>query len=135
MIDYEALIPSLSNQNIAEFVTWYDNFLHSQEWNKWFNGEVFKIYIRKGVHLIDGKTRKCLDIAAIGVTEKYRNKGWGNYIIEMIHANNPYAITYIENVHNMRWADKLSREGWLRTGYLLHDVCFYKIVGKKYDVS
>lgn len=58
-----------------------------------------------------------LEIASVALTPKLRGRGWFRCFLELVDALNPWDVTYVECVHNLRLADYLARSGYeLDTG-------------------
>ena len=80
--------------------------------SKWISDDVMQVYVRKGYHLIFGKTHTCLDLANVTVIESKQGQGlWRNFLAEA-HSLNPWEATYVECVHNQILAQSLLRNGW-----------------------
>lgn len=72
-----------------------------------------EIYVRKGIHNINGRQMRTFDIANINVQENFRGRGLGSAIINKIHENNPFESTFIECIQNNALYDHLKKEGWI----------------------
>jgi len=79
---------------------------------RWIDTKLAKIYIRKGVHYIDGDARICLDIASVEVSKKFRKNGYFNKILESFNRINPWEYTLIENVMEQWFADSIKNKGY-----------------------
>lgn len=84
--------------------------------NKWLEFDEFKVYVRKTNRFLFGKIYTSLDIASIEVCEREQRKGICKNFIKRVHDNNPFDVTYIENVLNHYLSDHLERNGWMATG-------------------
>lgn len=43
--------------------------------NAWLTGTTMQVYVRKGMHFVDGKLRLCFDVASIVVDEEFQRQG------------------------------------------------------------
>ena len=73
-------------------------FLKSKERNSWLGNKVIEVYVRKGFHIIEGKMRRCLDVASVTTSPKYRGKGYFTRFID--YAESFGYVIYLENVFN-----------------------------------
>jgi hypothetical protein len=89
-------------------------FLSSNERNRWlyFNGG--KVYVRKSLRMIAGESMPVLDIANISVD--MQRQGHGTVVVNALHNAHFYPATYIENVMVEGWAGSLERNGWVPHG-------------------
>lgn len=110
----------------ADFKAELATFLTSQQRNQYVYGhEIIAVYVRKNaIHMIQGVPLPCLDIASI-VIAKYQHRGFGKRVVDYMHQINPYRITYIENILNDRFYDRLVANSWKDTG-CLSDRCLFK---------
>lgn len=76
------------------------------------NDGIANVYIRKGLHCIDGIVEHCLDIAAISILPEFQGHGIGSGVINMMHANNPYGTTFVESLLNDTLYTHLINCGW-----------------------
>ena len=73
---------------------------------------IVNVYTRKGLHHINGMVEHTLDIAAISVTHECRSNGIGAGVINMMHACNPFGITFVESLLNESLYTHLKASGW-----------------------
>lgn len=66
--------------------------------SEWLSDDLMQVYVRKGVHMIDGELRTCLDIASVEVY--VQQKGTWTDFIWKAHKMSPWYCTYVECVHN-----------------------------------
>jgi hypothetical protein len=81
--------------------------------NEWLDDDKMQVYVRKGIHMIDGKVRTCLDVANVEVYVQQEGT-WTDFIWKA-HGMNPWDCTYIECVHNPVLAAWLLKNGFLPT--------------------
>lgn len=79
--------------------------------SQWLGDDEMKVYVRKGRHMVDGKMRITLDIAAVEVYEQ--SQGTFKNFLQRAHETHPWDGTYAECVHNPRLAVFFIRDGWL----------------------
>ena len=75
-------------------------FLQSSVRNQWLTTSKFRVYVRKGKHLISGELQDCLDLANVEVYHAFRRQGIFKDLLLVCQQNNPFPILYIENVIN-----------------------------------
>ena len=78
--------------------------------NEWLYCEEMMLYVRKGHHYIAGEKCITLDLANFEVYKK--GQGTFTAFLQEAHANNPWAATYIECVHNVRLRKWLELRGF-----------------------
>lgn len=106
-----------------------NEFINGESRNQWLNSKRLNVYVRKALRYINkieirGTTPiKTLDIANISVNEGYVGKGLGMQFLKEAHEANPFNVTFIENVLNPSFEEKLRKDGWIE----IEDTkCFYK---------
>lgn len=73
---------------------------------------ICNVYTRKGLHYIDGVVEQTLDVASISVEPEFRGNGLGSSVINMMHRNNPFGITFVESLLNDSLYTHLKKCGW-----------------------
>mgnify|MGYP001591645878 FL=1 len=101
-------------------------FLNGKLRNVWITTKKLSVYVRKGHHYINGKIHDTLDIANISVNKKYGGKGIGMQFINEAHETHPYSFTYIENVLNPSFDEKLRKGGWIVIPSNIEPFCYIK---------
>ena len=86
-------------------------FLSSNERNRWLYFDGGKVYVRKSLRMIAGESMPVLDIANISVD--MQRQGHGTVVVNALHNAHFYPATYIENVMVEGWANSLERNGWI----------------------
>lgn len=105
-------------------------FLASRLKNQWYESYALRVYVRKAHRNIGGTLVSTLDIASIDVEPHLRERGMGTAVIDYLHEQNPFAVTYIENVQTERFYEYLIARGWIPVGpreFTDHDNCLYKL--------
>lgn len=95
-----------------------DSFLRkpSGASNRWIGDGNIKAYVRKGQNVQTHKgMEKALTIASVEVPEEKHDQGIWKKFLDDAHKNNPYDVTFIEQVHNDGLADFLERNHWHRS--------------------
>lgn len=89
-------------------------FLEGCVLNQWLKDDDLTVYTRKGHHILDNddKIEETLDVATIEVNARKRGQGIWTQFIKEVHELNPYAATYVENVHNPTLAAWLECNNW-----------------------
>jgi hypothetical protein len=107
-----------------ELVSFIQSAKHQHRARAWLENEDIKVYVRKAVHNIEGKSLTTLDIANVEVAEDRRGQGIFTRFLNMAHEHNPWDATYIENAQDDRFANYF----WTRDWELLDDYSrsFYK---------
>lgn len=83
---------------------------------EWLSDDKMKVYVRRGLHYINGEGRSTLDIANVAVDEEYQGRGIFTEFLEEAHKMNPWDATYVECVHNPALAAFLLKRFWLPMG-------------------
>lgn len=79
--------------------------------NQWLYGSDMEIYVRRSVpRMINDKKVQCLDIANILVYK--RGEGQFTKFLNEAHQINPWGGTFIENVHDSRFANFFVKQGF-----------------------
>lgn len=86
-------------------------FLLSNDRNRWLYFDGGKVYVRKSRRMIAGEAMQALDIANISVD--MQRQGHGTVVVNALHNAHFYPATYIENVMIEGWANSLERNGWI----------------------
>ena len=87
-------------------------FLESEDRNKWLKDRYLRVYVRKSRRMIEGDFLSALDIASIQAT--FPGKGHGTKFLMEAERISPFAVTFVECVHNERFRGWLVRNGWAR---------------------
>jgi len=98
--------PNLASQLADAIGAWGDRRTGSG----WITSSQGAVYVRKGVHLIDGRLVTTLDLASIDMVAP--GQGHFTRFLEQAKDLNPWDAIYIENVLNPRFAEHLRRSGW-----------------------
>ena len=80
--------------------------------SKWLLGDEGQFYVRKSYRKIQGQMCTVLDLANFEIYDK--GKGTFTSLIKEICELNPWDYVFIENVHNERLADWLTRNFWIK---------------------
>ena len=102
---------------------WRTGYLHTAQ---------LSVYLRKGLHLVEGQGKKTLDLANVRVKEPFRGKGVYGALLRAVEriAWEEGRSVYVELVH-----DESQHGIYLRRGYRKHyppgsepstDTCFVK---------
>jgi GNAT superfamily N-acetyltransferase len=111
----------------TDFAEKLRGFLASTVPNAWIVGHEYEVYVRKGYHILDGRsTRHTLDIANIVVKEPARGWGVASSILDTATRLNPREAVYIENIMNLGWGEHLVSQGWLVVPRAV-PLCLYKM--------
>lgn len=73
----------------------------------WIITEDCKIYVRRGMHAVNGTAFTTLDLANVEVVEK--RQGTWTFILETAQKVCPWSAVYLENVHSTIIQDHLGR--------------------------
>jgi hypothetical protein len=87
---------------IDEFMIAFDKFFKSRVRNTWIHCDYFKVYVRKGIHCINGVAYRFIDIATINVEKKYQGRGIFTSILQLMTEKYPNENIFIESVQNFR---------------------------------
>ena len=109
-----------------EEITKLKEFLNGKLRNVWITTKRLSVYVRKGHHYINGKMNDTLDIANISVNKKYMGKGIGMKFVNEAHEIHQYSLTYIENVLNPSFDEKLRKGGWTIITGNIEPFCYFK---------
>jgi hypothetical protein len=101
-------------------------FLQSSMRNQWVETDRFNIYLRKGVHCIDGELQKCLDLATFEVFPQFRRQGVFKHLLLTCQDCNPFPVLYIENVVNKHLHKYLQQHPQMLQIYS-SPPCFYMV--------
>lgn len=104
-----------------------DDFINSKFPCKWIEGEIFSVYLRKGIHLIDGKLLETLDVANIrSIPTQYRGKGYFKAFI--VHLEGYGKPVYVECIHNPLLLNMLVKHGYttIHDGHSIHAIKYPK---------
>lgn len=74
---------------------------------------IMDVYVRKGIHYINGTMCHTLDIASINVVSAHRGCGHGSEFIQRAHALNWGDGTLVESILNDRLYQHLIAKGWV----------------------
>ena len=88
-----------------------EQFLDNKLRNSWLDEGVLSVYVRKGIHYINGNNTDTFDIANVVVEEEHQKQGVFTKFIERVEK----AITlpiYVENIHHSWLVDFFSRRGY-----------------------
>ena len=69
-------------------------------------------YLRKGVRPLDGKIDKALDLASIEIEPAWQQKGLAGRILDLLEAENPFPILFVESIVNKDLEAFLARRGY-----------------------
>ena len=69
-------------------------------------------YLRKSVRPNEGKIEKALDLASIDIKPAWQQKGLAGRILELLEAENPFQILFVESVVNKDFEAFLARRGY-----------------------
>lgn len=94
--------------------------------NEWFDNNCVKMYIRRRKRVIEGQFVNSLDLATIEVEPTCRRQGVLTYVLERLHSNNPYDVTYVENILNPVVEHTVDKLGWQRDPGMSYDKSYYK---------
>lgn len=107
-------ISDILRNDVEELKQDFQVFIVGTTRNKWLEGQdTIKVYVRKGHRLINGAVVKTLDIATIEVNPDLQGRGIGMHVINWMHENNPFNVTFIESILNDNLYATLKREGWI----------------------
>ena len=81
--------------------------------SKWLSDDLMEVYVRRGMHSIEGKQRICLDIANVNVYKQQQGT-WTDFLWKA-HELNPWDCTFVECVHNEHLVASLLRSGFMPT--------------------
>ena len=87
-----------------------DSFMSSKLRNAWLQTDSVNMYVRKGVHIIDGQLTNTFDLASITIAENKRGCGLFKEIILYIESLG--LPVYVESILNPKLADMLERHGY-----------------------
>ncbi len=107
------LLEVITDDEIEQFKQAFHMFMNSKLRNQWLGGDVIQVYMRKGIHVIGRQAFKTLDIANIQIDESERGKGVGMRLIDWLHEQNPFEVTYVESLQNLRLYASLKQRGWI----------------------
>jgi len=96
-ISHERVVEEMTSAVLA--------FLNGRLRNQWLtdsNG-IVDLYVRKGVHAVNGQLLHTFDIASMTIHADHRNKSIGQRIIDNIHNQHDREATYIESLLNPRF--------------------------------
>lgn len=113
-------LPSLEAQ-LAAWVEAVGRAVVSERLHLRRNG--FRLYVRRSLREIEGRTIQTLDIAAIEIPKRFRGRGWFRSFRTIAEALNPWDATYYEMVNNSDLAAHLATAG-LKSDT---DRCFYSL--------
>lgn len=102
------------------------DFIENDKRNEWLSDGLMNVYVRKGYHFIEGKTKICLDIANV-VVYKQKQGTWTKFLWEA-HKINPWYCTFVECVNNKHLVKWLLKNGFTET-----NESFYLKTGEKDD--
>ena len=96
-------------------------FLDGPLCNKWLSNHQFEIYVRKGIHNVNGVSHKFLNIANIEVHEELRGRGIFKKVLALCQQMTPFDGVYVESILSPElffYLSKLTKEekGWTYTG-------------------
>lgn len=107
-------LSAILQNDVEELKQDFQVFIAGTARNKWLEGQdTVRVYVRRGHHLINGDVVKTLDIASIEVHPDLQGMGIGMHVINWMHENNPYGVTFIESILNDKLYATLKREGWI----------------------
>lgn len=88
-----------------------DEFIQSKLPCKWIEGDILAVYLRKGIHLIDGKMLDTLDVANIrSIPKEYRRQGYFKaFMLKIESYGKP---VYVECIHNPSLLKMLNKHGY-----------------------
>lgn len=101
-------------EQLADFITESEGKLAQ---SRWLEDDKMRVYVRRGMHSIEGKPRICLDIANVTVHEEQQGT-WTDFCWKAQEMN-PWDCLYVECVHNEHLATWLLRNGFLPTSMTL----------------
>lgn len=102
-----------------------DEFLSGRVRSTWVQEGYASVYLRKSQRYVEGRVVTALDIANIVVDPICWRMGVCTETFRVLHSNNPYQITYVENVLNNYLFDHLKKAGYILLPHK-YDRCFYK---------
>lgn len=106
-----------------------DKFLNGSVRNQYVSDPhgICVVYIRKGLHYINGATMRTFDIANISVESGLRGSGIGISAINKMHEMNPFQATFVESLLNEGLHQRLLNDGWNEVEGSIPP-CVYKMV-------
>lgn len=94
------------------------NFLNSSSRNAWVQVETMSVYVRKGIHMVNGEFVVLFDIATVEQEEAERGKGkFRKFLISLeglLSTEEAIKGIFVENVLNERLAASLPYMGFIR---------------------
>lgn len=108
-------------------------FLASPYRNAWVTEDHMGIYVRKGVHCINGKSASTFDIATIEIEEGYQGKGLFTAYLARLTLDG-FEYVYVENVLEEEFRVSLRKKGFIEVNSRFTDLnsgfelCFYRKV-------
>lgn len=89
--------------------------MHERVPNRYITDDdaIMDVYVRKGIHYINGTMCHTLDIASINVVSEHRSCGYGGEFIQRAHALGWADGTLVESILNDRLYAHLVAKGWV----------------------
>lgn len=125
-INIDMKLTEIIADDIQAFKKAFQAFMKSGQRNQWLETHTIKIYMRKATHAIGGQVVKTLDIANIHIDETERGQGVGTMLIDWLHQQNPFPVTFVESIQNPRLYTHLKARGWLDVNDT-EPPCVYKL--------
>lgn len=69
-------------------------------------------YLRKSARPLEGKIEQALDLASIDIKPAWQQKGLAGRILDLLEAENPFPILFVESVVNKTFEAFLARRGY-----------------------
>lgn len=84
--------------------------MESSNRNLWLDDKHLRVYVRKGIHYIEGQKLHMLDIANIESVPKHKGKGWfKDFMLKVESFGLPI---FVENIHNPNLLVMLLKHGY-----------------------
>lgn len=95
---------------INNIVDQIESFLNSPLRNTWLDNDIIKVYVRKGSHIVEGKTNKFLDIANIQI--EVQSKGTYTLMLSKIMQRFPTQNIFVESIMDERFLNFHTKQGF-----------------------
>lgn len=113
-MNYDRNLYQDAQQAFNIFVQELDQFITSNARNQHVYGEhIISVYVRKAIHMVNGKLYNTFDIGSISIDPEYQNLGMGSKVIEYIHNRHSYDATFVESILNERLYTRLKNKAWI----------------------
>lgn len=102
----------------------------AQSLNRWISHDGFRVYLRVGTRVLDGKRRRMLTVANVSVPPTKMQQGhFASFMIQvegLVHDFPDVECLCVENVQSPRLDSILKRQSWCSRLEHGTDLCFYK---------